>query len=179
MTDTGVSSSPHGPGGEAVSVEFTLTLEEFTVAQRQIMMRSVLVAVASGIMLAIMVAGIITGSGYAIAIGVLWFVLIAGVFYRGPRSAWRRNPVVQSVQQHTFDNQGATLCFLGRKSEVGWDYFTRAQRGRELYQLLHGRRFGLVVPRRAFSSVHDEEIFQGLLKRHVPVRREGREAAGQ
>jgi hypothetical protein len=179
MTDAGGSSSAHGPGSEAVSVEFTLTLEEFTSAQRQIMMRSVLIAIASGIMLAIVVGGVITASGYAIAVGVIWFVLIAAMFYRGPRAAWRRNPAVQSVQHHTFDDQGATLSFLGRKSEVGWDYFTRAQRGAEVYQLLHGRRFGLVVPRRAFTSVHDEEVFQGLLKRHILVRRGAREAAGQ
>jgi hypothetical protein len=135
------------------------------------MLRSVLIALASGIMAVIVVIGVVTASGYAVGIGAAWFVLICAMFYQGPNAAWRRNPAVQGAQEHTFDEQGATLTFMGRRSEVGWDYFTRAIRGPGIYQLLRGRQFGLVVPRRAFATERDEEAFRDLVDRHVVARR--------
>lgn len=165
------SASPaSGPRDRSVAVEFTLTEGEFVSAQRQMMARSLLVAVASGVMLAIVIAGIATLSGYAIGIGVAWFILVAAMFYQGPKMAWRRNPAVQTSQRHTFSEEGATLTFLGRQNEVDWKYFTRVVRSSHLYQLLRGRQFGLVVPRRAFATPADEQFFMDLLQRHVRGR---------
>ncbi|MGC8626882.1 MAG: YcxB family protein [Acidimicrobiales bacterium] len=174
--DGGTGSA--GPGGQRVSVEFTLTRAEFASAQRQMMARSALVALASGIMAVIVVIGVVTASGYAVGIGAAWFVLIGAMFYQGPNAAWRRNPVVQGPQQHSFDEQGATLTFMGRRSEVGWDYFTKAVRGPGIYQLLRGRQFGLVVPSRAFATGRDEEAFKDLLERHVGARRRRKTSSG-
>jgi hypothetical protein len=152
-----------------------LTRQEFQAAQRQMMLRSVLIAGLSGLMLAIAMAGIVTGNGSVAVIGLFWFVLIALVFGFAPGSAWRRNPVVQSAQRHTFDEDGADLSFAGRATRVDWAYFTRAVQGRQLYQLLRGNKFGLVVPRRAFRSRDDEQAFVALVNRRLPARRVWRE----
>lgn len=162
-----VPAARKGRDEAVVSVEFTLTRAEFERAQRQMMLRSLIIAGASGVMLAIIIAGMVTGSGYAIAVGVLWFLLIGGFFLRGPRSAWRHNPVVQGVQRHTFDESGTTLNFSGRESRVDWAYYSRAVQGPAGYQLLRGRRFGLVVPQRAFGSERDELVFLDLVRRHL------------
>jgi hypothetical protein len=161
----------NGHNEATVSVEFTLTRAEFEGAQRQMMLRSLVIAGASGVMLAVIIAGIVTGSGYAIGVGILWFLLIGAFFLRGPRSAWGHNPVVQGVQRHTFDEGGSTLSFSGRESRVDWAYYSRALQGPAGYQLLRGRRFGLVVPRRAFGSERDELVFIELVRRHVQAGR--------
>jgi hypothetical protein len=173
------SGTPGAPGpapaGEArhltVSVEFALTRQEFQAAQRQMMLRSVLIAGLSGLMLAIVIAGIVTGNGPVAVIGLFWFVFIALMFGFAPGSAWRRNPVVQSVQRHTFDQDGADLSFGGRATRVDWGYFTQFVKGPLVYQLLRGKKFGLVVPRRAFRSRDDEHTFVELVGRHLAARR--------
>lgn len=154
-----------------VPVEFALTRQEFQAAQRQMMVRSLLIAGLSGLMVAIVIAGILTANGSALVIGLFWFVLMVFVFGFAPGSAWRRNPVVQGVQRHTFDDNGAELSFAGRATRVDWGYFTQLVKGRRMYQLLRGRKFGLVVPRRAFRSRDDEQAFEELLRRHLPARR--------
>jgi hypothetical protein len=172
------SGSPGAPGpvpaGEArhltVSVEFALTRQEFEAAQRQMMLRSVLIAGLSGLMLAIVIAGIATGNGPVAVIGLFWFVLIALVFGFAPGSTWRHNPVVQSVQRHTFDEDGADLSFGGPAKRVDWAYFTQFVKGPKVYQLLRGKKSGLVVPRRAFRSRDDEHAFVDLVGRHLAAR---------
>jgi hypothetical protein len=135
------------------------------------MLRSLLVAGLSGLMVAVVIAGIATGNGSAVAIGLFWFVLIALVFGFAPAAAWRRNPVVQGVQRHTFDDMGSDLSFSGRTTRVGWEYFTQLVKGPGVYQLLRGKKFGLVVPRRAFRSREDEQAFLELVDRHLAPRR--------
>jgi hypothetical protein len=154
-----------------VSVEFTLSQAEFESAQRQMMLRSTLMAGLSGLMLALVVAGAVTGRGSAVVIGVLWFVLVGVVFAVAPGAAWRRSQLVQGDQRHAFDELGADLSFSGRATRVGWDYFTRSVKGPRVYQLLHGKGSGLVIPRRAFGSRHDDQAFVELVQRHVPTRR--------
>ena len=148
-----------------------MTRQEFEAAQRQMMLRSVLIAGLSGLMLVIVIAGIVTGNGPVAVIGLFWFVLIALVFGFAPGSAWRRNPVVQSGQRHSFDDNGADLSFGGRATRVDWGYFTQMVKGPAAYQLLRGKKFGLVVPRRAFLSGDDEQAFAELVRRHLPDRR--------
>lgn len=173
----GAGGAPGGatPASErrrlTVSVEFTLTRQEFQLAQRQMMLRSLLIAGLSGLMLAVIMAGIVTGNGSAVVIGVFWFVFIGLVFGFAPGSAWRRNPVVQGVQRHTFDDAGSDLSFSGRATGVEWDYFTQLVKGPRAYQLLRGKKFGLVVPRRAFRSPDDDRAFIELVSRHLPARR--------
>ena len=154
-----------------VTVEFALTRQEFAVAQRQMMLRSVLIAGLSGLMLVIVVAGLVTGKASVAVVGLFWFVLIALVFVFAPGSAWRRNPVVQGAQRHSFDDNGLDLSFSGRATRVDWGYFTQMVKGPAAYQLLRGKKFGLVVPRRAFLSPADEHAFAELVRRHVPDRR--------
>jgi hypothetical protein len=45
-------------------------------------------------------------------------------------------------------------------------------KGPAAYQLLRGKKFGLVVPRRAFRSGDDEQAFVELVRRHLPDRRD-------
>jgi hypothetical protein len=156
-------------------VEFALTRQEFALAQRQMMLRSILVAGLSALMAAIIIAGILTGNGSSVVIGLFWFVLIAVVFAFAPGSAWRRNPAAQGVQRHTFDANGLDLSFSGRTTRVGWDYFSQFLKGHKAYQLLRGKKFGLIVPRRAFQSQDDEKAFVGLVAGHLPAR-PGRQA---
>jgi hypothetical protein len=134
------------------------------------MLRSLLIAGLSALMVAVVIAGIVTANGSALVIGLFWFVLMALVFGFAPGSAWRRNPVVQGVQRHTFDDKGADLSFAGRATRVDWGYFTQLVNGPRIYQLLRGKKFGLVVPRRAFRSRDDEQAFKELLGRHLPAR---------
>jgi hypothetical protein len=169
-----MSAGGQGKAGHVVVlVDFALTRQEFQAAQRQMMRRSRLIAGLSGLMVAIVIAGLVTGNASVAVIGLLWFVLIALVFVFAPGSAWRRNPVVQGVQRHTFDDDGADLSFAGRSTRVDWDYFTQMVKGPAAYQLLRGTKFGLVVPRRAFKSGPDEQAFLELARRYLPARRGG------
>ncbi len=167
----GTPSPGNGARDRTISVEFALTRQEFELAQRQMMLRSLLIAGLSSLMVAIIIAGIVTGNGSPVVIGLFWFVLIAVLFLFAPGSAWRRNPVVQGVQRHTFDENGSDLSFSGRTTRVGWDYFSQFVKGRKAYQLLRGKKFGLVVPRRAFQSRDDEKAFVDLVARNLPARR--------
>ncbi len=163
-----------GDRGEArhlvVAVDFALTRPEFEAAQRQMMMRSLLIGGLTGLMMVIVIAGLVTGNASAAVIGLFWFVLIGLVFAFAPGSSWRRNPVVRGAQRHSFDDGGADLSFAGRTTRVDWGYFTRMVRGAAAYQLLRGKNSGLVVPRRAFKSGDDEQIFLELVRRHLPAR---------
>jgi hypothetical protein len=159
-------------GHLVVTVEFALTRQEFAAAQRQMMLRSLLIAGLSGLMLVIVIAGLVTGSTSVAVIGLFWFVLIALVFVFAPGAAWRRNPVVQGGQRHSFDDNGLDLSFGGRATRVEWSYFTQMVKGPAAYQLLRGKKFGLVVPRRAFLSGDDEQAFAELVRRHLPDRRD-------
>jgi hypothetical protein len=159
-------------GHLAVTVEFALTRQEFEAAQRQMMLRSLLIAGLSGLMLVIVIAGLVTANTSVAVIGLFWFVLIGLVFAFAPGSAWRRNPVVRGAQRHSFDDNGLDLSFGGRATRVDWGYFTQMVKGPSAYQLLRGKKFGLVVPRRAFVSGDDEKAFAELVRRHLPDRRE-------
>ncbi len=159
-------------GHLVVTVEFALTRQEFAAAQRQMMLRSLLIGALSGLMLLIAIAGVVTGTASVAVIGLFWFVLIALVFAFAPGSAWRRNPVVQGAQRHSFDDNGVDLSFSGRATRVEWSYFTEMIKGPRAYQLLRGKKFGLVVPRRALLSGDDEQAFAELVRRHLPGRRE-------
>ncbi len=172
----GRGTSAGGPGDAGhlvVSVDFALTRSEFEAAQRQMMVRSLLIGGLSGLMAVIVIAGLVTGNAAVAVIGLSWFVLIAVVFAFAPGAAWRRNPVVQGAQQHRFDDGGSDLSFAGRTTRVDWGYFTEVVKGRAAYQLLRGKKSGLVVPRRAFKSGRDEQIFLELVSRNLPGRRGG------
>jgi hypothetical protein len=79
---------------------------------------------------------------------------------------------VQGAQRHSFDDNGLDLSFGGRPTRVEWSYFTQMVKGPAAYQLLRGKKFGLVVPRRAFRSGDDEQAFAELVRRHLPDRRD-------
>ena len=80
---------------------------------------------------------------------------------------------MQAEQRHAFAKDGIDLSFAGRPTRVDWGYFTQFVTGKNVYQLLRGKKFGLVVPRRAFRSPADEDAFTEMVRLCLPAQRSG------
>jgi hypothetical protein len=125
-------------------------------------------------------ATVVAGSA-AIAWAVLELVLVRWSFRRGQRRAWAALSET-GLHTMTFSEKGISINTRQTTAINSWDVYSEALEREGIYLLRLGRLktlpVYLYVPKRAFKSVEEEELFCRLVAEHTKttfdVRRQGR-----
>ena len=111
----------------------------------------------------------VTGTA-VLAIGLVLALLLLSSLYLRPGREYRRDASLHGEQSLCFSDLEITLSAVHGASRVQWAFFLRAIETRDLYLLRYRRRFGMIVPKRAFANPGDEARFRELVREHLPVK---------
>ncbi len=76
----------------------------------------------------------------------------------------RKNPeLIKEDRKLTFSEQGIDYSTNSINLYVKWNYFSHAVEGRKHFILVKAKDNIVIIPKRAFSKVTDEELFRNLL----------------
>jgi len=147
-----------------VIVNFTLTQAEFTSAWRALCTRRwretwrlPLLGLAAAFL------GVVDSVTAMVAIGAaitIFFLLATYVIV--PRDMWRR--AEHGPQRHTFSEHEVTTVLPDSESRYDWRHWREIAAAGDSYVLRSERGYN-VIPRRAFTSVEDEQRFRLLTAR--------------
>src|ERR1043166_1240656 len=106
--------------------------------------------------------------------GLLFVVLLeAALFYNvlvtTPRKYFRGDGKFRDRYEITFSDEGVKLKTSQIDSKMAWSLYTRVVEGRDMYLLFYGKdtRMMTSVPKRAFTSNDQEQLFRELITRHI------------
>jgi hypothetical protein len=106
---------------------------------------------------------------------ILVFVLLfeAALFYNvlvtSPRKHFRGDAKFRDRLHLTFSEEGIHGKSSQIDSKMAWSLYTKVLEGRDMYVLLYGKdtRMMTAVPKRAFSSNEQEQLFRELVSQHI------------
>ena len=186
-------------GSDAVCVRFSLTAAEYGAALRHLSwslggfkLSAAWIAVIVVYGVAVLVGSDVASLGHiptvyavfgtaVLAVGLVLALLLLSSLYLRPNREYRRDAAVRGEQGLCFSDLDITLSAVHGESRVQWGFFLRAIETRDLYLLRYRRRFGMIVPKRAFANPGDEARFRELVRGHLPVkfREKPRQDAGR
>jgi len=162
-----------------VKLEFEYTEAEYIAANRLVFFNS------PNLILRLLVFGLVPGAsalllGFNLTYWVNWFPIIlfivlfeAALFYNmlvtTPRKYFRGDAKFRDHFHLTFSDEGITVKTSQIDSKTAWSLYTKVIEGRDMYLLLYGKetRMMTAVPKRAFTSNDQEQLFRELVTRHV------------
>lgn len=151
-----------------VRVRFTLTSSEYSSCQRRIQARLRRHWAFIGADIAIAVVGIVIASAPLIVIGLFFAIAYsARVWLLGPWLMWRRTPVMRAEQVVSVSDAGITTELANASSTADWTFWSRVRIVGNDYVLQGKQRGYLLIPRRAFGSPLDEQLFRELATNHT------------
>ncbi|HWE56463.1 MAG TPA: YcxB family protein [Acidimicrobiales bacterium] len=160
--------APDEASQQVVSISFTFTMRELyrCVLEHTLRQRAIQAMVV--VVLALLVMGATSSpSILPTAMGCAGgLVVVVGVL---PALGWRRNPALHSEQRYTFRPDGIDAAGANSRTELSWTAFVdlrSTQRAHYLRQA--GKRFVVILPRRAFSP-QAEQTFLALAGGKVKV----------
>lgn len=105
-------------------------------------------------------------------IGLLaWLLIFLALLALAPLYAWRRQPILHGIQTVTIGSNGIAASTTGAESRIDWELVAEVAELADGYLSRYpGRQFG-VLPRRAFASESDEQLFRSLVKNHCSKHR--------
>ena len=151
-------------------VRYTMNRLEFGNGIRAVMLRvrSLWACVGFGVFLYL--AGVVIGSVGLRNLGIIWAplaLLLSSIsLVLVPSMRWRRNLQAQGKRVMTATEQGVLLEFVAGELRADWSYFDRVVETPTLFVLVHARRTGCTVPKRAMSP-EVQERFRHLTARHT------------
>lgn len=174
--------------GDAICVKFALTAAEYGAAVRRLSWSFarfkffaawVVVMLVYG--LAVLLVSDVVYLGHiptvnavvgitALAVGLLLGLSMVSTLYLNPGRDYRREAALRSEQRLCFSDREITQSALHGESRVQWAFFQRAIETPEVYLLRYRRRFGVILPKRAFATSSDEARFRDLVREHLPVK---------
>lgn len=120
-----------------------------------------------------LVGGLVTGNGSTLNWAAL-AVILGATYLLIPRWSiryrWRKNPRLAELRSMTFSDEGVAAKADMMSGTHRWEFFSKVieRNGIYLLQSAYGSPPAyLYVPRRAFRSARDEEIFLQLLAAHI------------
>ena len=111
--------------------------------------------------LAIAVVGIVIASPPLIFIGLFFAIgYSARIWLLGPWLMWRRTPLMHAEQVVSVSDAGVTTELSNASSTADWTFWSRVRIVGNAYVLQGKQRGYLLIPRRAFGSPADEQLFR-------------------
>jgi hypothetical protein len=151
-----------------VRVRFTLTWSEYSSCQRRIQARLGRHWLFIGADLVIAVVGIVIASPPLIFIGLFFAIgYSARIWLFGPWLMWRRTPLMHAEQVVSVSDSGVTTELSNASSTADWTFWSRVRIVGNVYVLQGNQRGYLLIPRRAFGSPVDEQLFRELSTNHT------------
>ena len=84
-------------------------------------------------------------------------------------SFWR-NPKFKMHYQLTFDDDGLTSCSEAGTSQLNWSYFSHYLENDKVILLIYGKGLFTVIPKRAFLTEAELQLFSELLYSKLPLK---------
>ena len=81
---------------------------------------------------------------------------------------WRRNRRTSENCELRADESGLLVIEPEAEAREAWSSFLRWEETRDLFLLFRARAESVLIPKRAFETEADLEVFRGLLERRVP-----------
>ena len=84
-----------------------------------------------------------------------------------PALAFRREPKFRDDYSLTFSSEGIHFRTAHVDSHLQWSMYSRALIDPHFYVLYYGSRQFIVIPKRVFQSIEQQQAFDQLLAQHV------------
>jgi len=165
--------------GSLVEVEYQYSEAEYLAANRLFLFRTptamlrlivfFFVALMSAVLLSFLLTDLFPlWAGFGIII-LFIAALFYNVFVALPRKYFRGNANFRDKYQITFSDDGLHVRTSQIDSKQGWGLYTKAFEGHDMYLLIYGTdlRMMTMVPKRAFKSADQENLFRAMIKRHI------------
>lgn len=88
--------------------------------------------------------------------------------YVVPKYVYRNSILEKGEYNFDFSNEGIHYTSNKIDSQFQWSMFTKVVKGSEHFLIYYGRNQFIIIPKRAFKSAEDLELFNELLKEHIP-----------
>jgi YcxB-like protein len=102
-------------------------------------------------------------------LALLWFAAAAWVYWVSPRRQYAR-PRTGAEQTHCFSDSGCTARFVDAETRLQWSLYGEIRETPDAYLLRLEKRGVNIIPKRAFTSSHDETMFRDLARRHSKAK---------
>lgn len=152
---------------DAVELQFALTRAEYAAAARAGSDRFIRVGAVLGA--AVLAVGVGAQLAAVTIVGVM-IVLAALAAWSVPWWRWLGEPSLHDEEHWAIDESGCTIERSGSRSHNGWTYYREVIDVGRAYALLTTRTGVDVVPKRAFATAADTDVFVSLVRANVAVR---------
>jgi hypothetical protein len=148
-----------------VTVEFQYTRKEFSMAVNEFYFNKAFLGLILVIAFALigllltrlyrfyMLLVMVSASSLAACFVCLYFL---------PNTIYESDPKYKSKYILTFSHDDLQGIMDGLEFKVKWGYFKKAQESRGFFYLLSGKEFPLAIPKRAFPSKVQEQVFRDI-----------------
>lgn len=145
----------------SVKLEFQWTKNEFQNAVR----RSFLVGALIPVVIFVLAGILFKEIAYFCFLAI---VLASMPMFFVPWRLWKAVPGIQEDRHYEFSDEGLSVHSRLSDTRLTWETFTRSREYGRNYSL-RGKRRGVfaIVPKSAFTSRADEDIFRRLLQSHT------------
>jgi hypothetical protein len=145
-----------------------MTWSEYSTCQRRIQARLRRHWTFIGAVLVIAVVGIVIAAPPWIFLGLFFAVgYSAWVWLLAPWLMWRRTPLMRAEQVVSVSDAGLTMELSNASTTADWTFWSRVRVVGNAYVLQGKQRGYLLIPRRAFASPADEQLFRELAINHT------------
>lgn len=166
---------------ETINLRFSYTEEEFLAATRFYMMRStdfllrLTVCTLYAIACIFLIVWLELDSSILLLFIVALFIpfIIAFTYlFLVPRQRFRSDPKFQDEYALQFSDDGIQFKTAQVDALLQWSLYTKVLENERFYILVYGKNMISVVPKRAFTSAHQEAAFNQMLRRKLPAQHE-------
>jgi hypothetical protein len=150
-----------------VSVKFSFTPREVRLGMLSFSLRERGYQLLIGFGVAVLVVGILAGSGGAVAAGIVCVVAIALILVIQVMLTWSRTPSFRAPLGYRFAEDGIDVETFEARAHTQWSAYKRFVSTRRFYILVSTSRSVIIIPRRAFASAGEERVFLELVARSL------------
>lgn len=162
---------------ETVELRFKYTEDEYVSAMRRYFARALytktdivagVAAVIAGILFLIYSENSFVWD-FLIFAGVILLLINFVAYFIAPRLRFRREPKLHNEYFLKFSEDGIVFKTAGIDSNLQWSLYDKVWATDKFYFLFYGRNTFTVIPKRAFDSREQEEVFKSMLRRKISL----------
>jgi hypothetical protein len=104
----------------------------------------------------------------AMVVSVLFALMLVAAFFVIPIYAFRSQPKFRDDYSLVFSPEGIQFRTANIDSNLQWSMYDRALIDAKSFILYYGKQQFTVIPKRVFGSAQQLEVFETMLRKHVP-----------
>ena len=159
---------------DEIHVEFQWERSEWTSAYRRLVLTRLFGAtlLSSVILLVTGVIMEVLGNGgfILIFIGVGFFLYNGALAWFIVKRIWSRTESLRLPIKMSFSEEGVTAASSAIQSKINWSVYPKSKEWKSYFTLQRGRIPFVIIPKRAFSSIGDENSFRDLIQSKTNLR---------